>query len=134
MQRTRYTCNIHWVGFIEYLSNRSIIILNWHVLPVSSFTSNFNNVGSEKRAEWSSKNDALEYIPVLLHSTFKAEVLNKDLSHYTRWLKKRPVSLPQKTSKIVASQGLNYYLNYYYYYYYYLFFCYDILFPRSQKL
>ena len=65
------------MGFVKYFSNYLFVKLNGHAGPVLSFTSNFDNVGSEKMSEWPGKNDVLQYIPILLPFTFKIEFLQR---------------------------------------------------------
>ena len=44
--------NNYLSGFYQISHNYSFVRLSWHALPISSFSSNFDNVGSEKMSEW----------------------------------------------------------------------------------
>ena len=55
-------------------------------------------------SEWLGKDDALQYIPVLLNSTFKVEFLQRFKPLHDGSKSVLLVS-PHKTLKIVASQG-----------------------------
>ena len=87
------------MGFIEYLSKYSFVKLNSDTVQVASFTSHFDNVGSEKVSEWPCDlmmhyNISLFYYISLLKCNFY-----EDLNQYTI-----AVGWPCKSSKIVSSQ------------------------------